>query len=57
MQSSGGQGESDGENEDEVAEIAGEIAAADRDRLVARFGRTFAAGEALFREGDRKSVV
>jgi CRP/FNR family cyclic AMP-dependent transcriptional regulator len=37
---------------DETAGIAGEMAPADRARLVARFGRTFAAGEALFREGE-----
>src|SRR5437868_2768963 len=29
-----------------------EIAPADRARLIARFGRTFASGEALFREGE-----
>ena len=32
--------------------IAGEIAPADRARLVAKFGRSFSAGEALFREGE-----
>jgi CRP-like cAMP-binding protein len=30
----------------------GEMAEADRARLVARFGRTFTSGEALFREGE-----
>ena len=30
----------------------GELAEADRSRLISRFGRPFAAGDALFREGD-----
>ncbi|MGO8995046.1 MAG: Crp/Fnr family transcriptional regulator [Polyangiaceae bacterium] len=37
---------------DEAAGIAADMAPADKARLVARFGRTFAAGEALFREGE-----
>jgi CRP/FNR family cyclic AMP-dependent transcriptional regulator len=37
---------------EETLGIAGEMAPADRARLVARFGRTFAAGDALFREGE-----
>jgi CRP/FNR family transcriptional regulator, cyclic AMP receptor protein len=31
---------------------AGDLSTADRDRLIARYGRRFATGETLFREGD-----
>jgi CRP/FNR family cyclic AMP-dependent transcriptional regulator len=48
MQSSG---EGRGKRE-EAAGIAAEIDPADRARLVESFGRSFAAGEALFREGE-----
>ena len=37
---------------DEAGGIAAEMAPADRARLVAKFGRSFAAGDALFREGE-----
>jgi CRP-like cAMP-binding protein len=42
----------DRKKREEPAGIAAEIAPADRARLVAKFGRTFSAGEALFREGE-----
>jgi CRP/FNR family transcriptional regulator, cyclic AMP receptor protein len=37
---------------DDTSGLAAEMSPADRARLVARFGRTFAAGAALFREGE-----
>jgi len=46
------QSASDGKKRDEAPGIAGEIAPADRARLVATFGRPFVAGQALFREGE-----
>ncbi len=45
-------GKRDDREKPDEAGIASEMAPADRTRLVARFGRSFSAGDALFREGE-----